>query len=87
MTSLHWTSSNGSRRPPGFRLDAAIALMALRMEWQKAAQPEGLLVVHAPVGLMLVDVVQGLRFDVGLQATILGPRLYREVQNTLSQRL
>lgn len=55
-------------------------LATLRQEWQQAANGASLLELEANVGLMLADLVNSFGLSSLEQTEVLGPDLFKEVQ-------
>ena len=64
--------------------DVISALSSLRLEWQEAAKGDSLLDMEANVGLMLADFINTLNLSVQEQTQILGPDLFKEMQELLA---
>jgi hypothetical protein len=65
-------------------LDVLSALSSLCREWQEAAKGDSLLDMEANVGLMLADFINTLNLSVQEQTQILGPDLFKEMQELLA---
>jgi hypothetical protein len=70
--------------PDLFRLQTCLSLSAFRAERERAAHPQSLMNVQAPVGVLLIDIVDGLELDNRAKESILGPRLYQELRKRRS---
>jgi hypothetical protein len=66
------------------RIQTITALIALRQEWQEAAQGESLLNVEGNVGLFLADLVNTLGLSVHEQTVVLGQALFDEMRDLLN---
>jgi|APIni6443716594_1056825.scaffolds.fasta_scaffold1535803_1 hypothetical protein len=66
--------------PPFSQPNFIGALANLRKEWQSAAGDTSLLSIPGSVGLILVDLLNGLGMSTDVQIEILGAELFQEVQ-------
>lgn len=60
-------------------------LTRLRQEWQEATDGVSLLETNGNMGLILADLINGLRLPTGDQRQILGTELFRELSDVLYQ--
>jgi hypothetical protein len=58
-------------------------LAQLRQEWEMAVEQEDLVDVQGSIGLLLLDIVIGLRLQPFEQIQVLGSKLHSELQSIL----
>ena len=73
-----------SQATPNPRMQVVAALSTFRQEWQEAANGKSLIETEGNVGLILADLVNSFGLSVHEQSLVLGPDLFKEMQEVLS---
>jgi hypothetical protein len=70
---------------PNPRTKAIAILSRFRQEWQEAADGKSLLEVEGNIGMVLADLVNSFELTFHEQSLVLGPQLFKEMQDILYQ--
>ena len=65
------------------RTPLVTALARIRKEWQEATGSFSLIDVEGSIGMLLADVINGIGLVTEEQVQVLGPDLFRELQDFL----
>lgn len=65
------------------RVQLIDSLARIRQEWQGVAGENSLLEVEGNMGMLLADLINGVGLQIDEQARVLGPDLFREMQDFL----
>lgn len=59
------------------------ALSCIRQKWQEAANDTSLIQIEGNAGMLLADLISGIAFEPTEKIQILGPDLYKKIQDLL----